>query len=182
MRAFNCTKCGNRVHFENVTCLGCQSALGFDARRLTTVALPPAAGSQCRAEPSIRDRVALLRQSRPPGVQLDGPATAPGGFCIACSLNRTIPNLDEPGSLVAWGELEQAKKRLIYALLRFGLSLDGPNGAADGLTFDFVRGATTGHLEGVITIDITEADLGRAGTPAAAVRRAISLAARPSST
>ena len=38
--------------------------------------------------------------------------------CVACDLNRTIPNLSEPGSLNAWTELERAKKQLVYSLLR----------------------------------------------------------------
>jgi hypothetical protein len=47
-----------------------------------------------------------------------GPAGADGTYCLACSLNRTIPNLSEFGSLGAWHQCEKAKKRLVYALLR----------------------------------------------------------------
>jgi hypothetical protein len=86
-------------------------------------------------------------------VKADGPE-----FCVACTLNRTIPNLKEPGSLPAWRELERAKKRLVYSLLRFNLPLDGTDWGKGRLSFDFVRDATTGHLDGVITIDIAEAD------------------------
>jgi hypothetical protein len=79
-------------------------------------------------------------------------------LCKACALNRTIPNLTEPGNLHAWAELERAKKRLIYSFLRFGLPYEGNPPAVRPMTFDFVQNANTGHLDGVITIDVVEAD------------------------
>jgi hypothetical protein len=82
--------------------------------------------------------------------------TAP--FCKACALNELIPNLVEPGNLEAWREFELAKKRLVYSLLRFGLPLDAAHLGKGRLTFNFVRDAMTGHLDGVITINIMEAD------------------------
>jgi len=54
--------------------------------------------------------------------------------------------------------LERAKKRLVYSLLRFGLPLDAASSGKGRLAFDFVRNAVTGHLDGLITIDIIEAD------------------------
>ena len=41
MKNFACTKCGNKVYFENVLCLRCQSPLGFDPVTLQTVTLQP---------------------------------------------------------------------------------------------------------------------------------------------
>ncbi len=46
-------------------------------------------------------------------------------FCAACDLNRTIPNLADPANVLAWGEFERAKKRLVYSLRRLDLPLDG---------------------------------------------------------
>ena len=83
---------------------------------------------------------------------------APGSLCIACGLNRTIPSLDQPENLRAWGEIERAKKRLLYALLKMGLSTDGRQSGGHPLVFDFLLDAPTGHLNGVITIDIKEAN------------------------
>lgn len=92
-------------------------------------------------------------------------------FCPACRLNRTIPDLSvfENGAL--WARLEREKRRLVYALLRFGLTT-GPrvdeNGTAiPGLQFDFLADdpafhdggrVLTGHAAGVITINVAEAD------------------------
>ncbi len=86
------------------------------------------------------------------------PINESDGFCLACDLNRTIPDLSVAGNLDAWQELERAKKRLVYDLLRFGLPLETRNAGGDSLAFDFLLNATTGHLDGVITIDVTEAN------------------------
>lgn len=167
MKNFSCTACGNKVYFENVTCVRCGHALGFDAGAQTMVSL----AADGRAAGLYR-RVTRARFRRTPapkdGLRYCANAfhdvcnwlTPDGGsaFCRACSLNRTIPNLSEAGSLQAWGDLERAKKRLVYSLLRFGLPFDGAATPEGGLTFDFVRSAMTGHLDGVITIDIMEAD------------------------
>lgn len=79
-------------------------------------------------------------------------------LCLACDLNRTIPNLSEAGGLAAWRDLERAKKRLIYSLLRLGLPLGNGPDDMNPLTFDFARNTITGHINGVITIDVIEAD------------------------
>ncbi len=79
-------------------------------------------------------------------------------FCAACDLNRTIPNLADPANVLAWGEFERAKKRLVYSLRRLDLPLDGAAVGKAPLTFDFLNDALTGHLDGVITISVGEAD------------------------
>ncbi len=54
--------------------------------------------------------------------------------------------------------MERAKKRLIYSLLRFAAPIDATDLGHGKLSFDFLRNASTGHLDGVITIDVIEAD------------------------
>ncbi len=92
------------------------------------------------------------------------------GLCCACRLNRTIPDLSKPVNLVRWARIEQAKRRLLFGLLRLGLPLEAPiAGYPRGLCFDFLEDQrsnpdvpdefiTTGHSEGVITINVLEAD------------------------
>ena len=81
-----------------------------------------------------------------------------GTYCRACSLNRTIPNLSEFGSLRAWHELRagQEAARLLAAALR--PAVRHRRSRQGRLTFDFARNVMTGHLDGVITIDVMEAD------------------------
>ena len=69
------------------------------------------------------------------------------------------------GNEERWRALEAAKRRLIYALKRLGLPLEAKReDAAKGLAFDFLADAgpgqpvMTGHDDGLITINIAEAD------------------------
>jgi hypothetical protein len=159
MRGFACTHCGNTVYFENVSCLACGHALGFEPATMSMIALEAGASSlhlfaTNRAGPALSYCANYAF-----GVcNWVGPAGADGTYCLACSLNRTIPNLSEFGSLGAWHQCEKAKKRLVYALLRFGLPLDTGASGGGRLTFDFARNVTTGHLDGVIALNVIEAD------------------------
>ena len=93
------------------------------------------------------------------------PASEGPGLCIACQHNRVIPNLEYPENLARWTKLEHAKKRLIYTFRSLGLPLDPAE-----LKFDFVEDGRTnpqvfgeevhnsGYVDGVITINIAEAD------------------------
>ena len=97
------------------------------------------------------------------------PADDQSAYCRACRLNRVIPDLSVPGNLVLWQRLEAAKHRLVYGLLRLGLPLGqgfdrpdlGPRFefiASSGAAFQEGPTVVTGHSNGVITIDIAEAD------------------------
>ncbi|WP_045834825.1 putative zinc-binding metallopeptidase [Hyphomicrobium sp. 99] len=167
MKNYACSHCGNTVYFENVKCMKCSSALGFDTDELAIVAIEKTGVSEVTPEAPIFRKLS----STPYDVPMRYCANAEFGvcnwltpesesniFCKACDLNRLIPNLSEQGSLLAWRALEHAKKRLVYSLLRFGLPFDGQASAKGPLTFDFVRNALTGHLDGVVTIDVSEAD------------------------
>lgn len=159
MHTFKCAKCRSRVYFENVTCLTCGHALGFAADDMSVATIAPAEGGVYRRIGSGDAQTVRYCANAAQGVcNWLTPADALNQFCRACDLNRTIPNLSEYGSLAAWRELELAKKRLVYSLLRFGLPLDGGGSGLGPLTFDFVRNFMTGHLDGVITVNVLEAD------------------------
>lgn len=164
MKNFACTKCGNKIYFENVKCLRCESLLGFLPEALSMVALVPdgpdgdAGPVRYRIAGNGHSLVSYCANARQGVCNWLTPAGDAAQLCMACDLNRTIPNLGEAGGLAAWSELEKAKKRLVYALRRLGLPLDTTAQGTGKLTFDFVRDAVTGHQDGVITIDISEAD------------------------
>ena len=94
-------------------------------------------------------------------------ASDPQALCVSCRLTRIIPDLTVPEHRDAWYRLEAAKRRLVYTLLSLQLPLvskqDDP---ASGLAFDFLSDAParamppilTGHADGVITVNIAEAD------------------------
>jgi len=159
VKTFKCGACGNTVYFENMQCLRCGHALGFHSERLEMATLSPTGNKLYRE--IKKGSVTRLRYC---ANEAQGVCNwlvrddANAQFCKACELNRTIPNLAEPANVIAWGDFERAKKRLVYSLLRFGLPLDGSAVGKVPLTFDFLNDALTGHLDGVITISVGEAD------------------------
>jgi hypothetical protein len=94
-------------------------------------------------------------------------ADDPTDRCRSCRLTRTAPDPSHPGRKGAWFRLEAAKRRLVYGLLALGLPVvSREEDAARGLAFDFLEddggeGAPpvlTGHANGVITVNVAEAD------------------------
>lgn len=160
MKNFACTACGNKVYFENARCLRCTSELGFSSAAMAIVALQPSdvPGSYRVYGADGTQQVRFCANAIHGACNWVTPTDSGSALCIACALNRTIPNLSETGGLTAWQALERAKKRLVYDLLRLGLPLDASQTGHGTLAFDFMRHARTGHLDGVITIDILEAD------------------------
>jgi hypothetical protein len=162
MRIFTCQNCGQLLHFENTACMRCGMTLGFLPAPLTLSAL------EFRGDRWLaRADAGEWRQCAnfaPAGCNWMVPV-GDQALCPACVLNRTIPDLDAPGNLERWQALEAAKRRLVYALKRFGLPLESHTEDADkGLAFDFLADAgpdqpvLTGHDDGLITINIAEAD------------------------
>src|SRR5690606_38550053 len=92
------------------------------------------------------------------------PASDPNLLCVSCRLTRTLPDLSQPDNPQRWYRLESAKRRLFYTLSRLGLvATCPPDGQADGPTFDFLadqpgQPVMTGHSQGLITINVAEAD------------------------
>jgi len=161
MKQFRCKTCKSNVFFENVLCLTCGSSLGFDERSMSIVTL----------EASGDEEVGYRRVGQQHGRVMHYCANSEHGvcnwlttdvdhgtLCRGCRLNRTIPNLSKPGNHQAWRDLEHAKKRLLYSLLRLNLPFDDVTAGNHPLTFDFVANSATGHLDGVVTIDVNETD------------------------
>jgi hypothetical protein len=97
------------------------------------------------------------------------PADSQEMFCKACRFNQTIPDLTMAGNRELWRRLETGKRRLFYSLLRLGLPLISKHeDPVAGLAFAFLAdtkasfreyaSALTGHAQGLITINIAEAD------------------------
>ncbi len=93
------------------------------------------------------------------------PADSKSTLCKACKLNRIIPDLSQSKYFSRWKSLEWAKHRLVYSLLRMHLPLKSKtDDPLTGLLFDFMADdnvedkVLTGHDDGVITINIAEAD------------------------
>jgi hypothetical protein len=80
-------------------------------------------------------------------------------------LTRIIPNLASAGHPEAWAKLENAKRRMLYTLHALGCGVrDRVEDAEHGLAYQFLANSPdgprvlTGHDNGVITVNIAEAD------------------------
>jgi hypothetical protein len=172
MKLFSCDACGHTLYFENVACTNCGHRLGFvpDTRELT--AFDPVADDHWQPVKGADSGEGFRPCAN--GIKHQTcnwmvPASEADPLCLSCRLNRTIPDLSVPGHLLLWQRLQLAKNRLVYSLLHLGLPLIGKQEAPEqGLAFDFLgepnprfhedSGVITGHAQGLITIDIAEAD------------------------
>jgi len=164
MRLFTCRSCGQTVFFENILCESCGHALGYLSRARELLTLEP-------HEDGYK-RLGARQTYRYCDNATDGvcnwliPTASTDRFCTACQPNRIIPDLSVPEALGQWQRLEAAKHRLFYTLGALGLPtrsyLDDPE---HGLAFEFLADSPgigprvlTGHEEGLITINLAEAD------------------------
>jgi hypothetical protein len=172
MRLFSCQSCGNTVFFENVRCTQCQHALAFlpDQRRVS--AIEPVEGEAgvyvalAKGKPDKKaPRYRLCQNSIDHGVcNWAVRADDDNPLCKACRLNDVIPDLSQPKNLQAWASLEHGKRRLFYTLTELGLPIESREQRPTGLQFLFMEDTPdgtkvfTGHNEGIVTININEAD------------------------
>lgn len=169
MKLFECQNCGQVLYFENSECERCGYPLGYLANQTMLSAMTDVGDGQWRtlADPGRLYRLCNNAAYNACNWLIDAGRT--DRFCHACRFNRTIPNLDKPQNLLLWQRLEAAKHHLIYGLMRLDLPVASwIDETGMGLAFDFLEsesgpfhdgpGVITGHAQGVITIDIAEAD------------------------
>lgn len=165
MRLFKCLHCGQLLYFENTRCERCGHSLGFHSDEMDLLTLVnvdgvifSAVGEETKRFRYCGNAVHLVCNWL---IAEDKPDT----LCVACTLNRTIPDLSQPLLQTRWARMEVAKHRLVYTLLKLGLPLTSKaEDLQTGLAFDFLAELTpgpkviTGHEEGLITINVAEAD------------------------
>jgi hypothetical protein len=146
MLSFACGHCGHLVYFENTKCLNCSTPQGFVPARLELVALEGEAATE------------LHRCANQTLAACNWMVGAVDTLCRSCELTRTRPSDADPVGLAEFARAEAAKRRVMFQLLDLGL----PGVAPGELTFDLLSSqqqpVTTGHADGVITIDLAESD------------------------
>ena len=170
MKLFQCQNCGQPLHFENTRCERCGLSLGYLPAREAMSALK-ADESASTPEQQVWRALADLELYRfCTNAAYDAcnwliPAAVPDTYCAACRHNRVIPNLSLPENLDRWRALEVAKRRLFYTLIQLRLPVETQSENAAGLAFQFLADVApaeppvmTGHANGVITINLAEAD------------------------
>jgi hypothetical protein len=167
MKLFECQGCGQPLYFENTRCESCGRRLGYLPTIQEVTALEPKGGAwEALAAPGSRFRFCANASYDACNWLLT--EEEPGRYCLACRHNRTVPDLSTERNLVRWRRLEAAKRRLFYTLLRLGLPLSTRPQDPQGLAFDFLADPSetssggpsilTGHDNGLITLNIAEAD------------------------
>ena len=170
MRLSTCGSCGQLVYFENTSCTRCGAVLGFNADTLQIQSFTLLAdGLLVPVEPDDPKKYRYCAN----GLTHDAcnwvvNADEPDIFCKACRLNRTIPDLNVEHNLALWKKIETEKRRLIYSLLALDLPLTQNDPELPQLAFDFLAETApaddahhqvlTGHDNGLITLNINEAD------------------------
>jgi hypothetical protein len=157
VRRYSC-QCGRPVFFRNSLCLACNTPLGYE----------PFAGLIYPLTDETARKYRRCRNLNSPSAcnwLVPAGETAGDGFCISCRLNRTIPDLSIEGNGAKWRQIESAKRRLVSSLLALGLPvIPKSENVEEGLAFDFLQSppggpkVITGHANGVITLNIEEAD------------------------
>jgi hypothetical protein len=169
-RAFSC-RCGRPVFFGNTRCIACDAELGYDAASAAVWPLQPAEGNGVwrrdgdDSTPTYR-RCANFGSAMVCSWLIEAGEAARFEQCRSCRLNRTLPDLSQPDNQKLWARVESDKQRLIASLIALGLPLASRTveDPGRGLAFDLLRGTDaaqpvmTGHLDGVITLDVDEAD------------------------
>jgi hypothetical protein len=156
MKTFHCTHCQNLIFFENVRCLNCGRSLAFVPDRRAMAALTQSPDGLWRSELQGTESQGYRLCANYDRVSVCNwvvPAADADDFCRSCRLNQVIP--------------EVAKRRMLYTLLGLGLPVvPKSEDAAQGLAFEFLenysdgdaRRVLTGHDNGLITLNIAEAD------------------------
>jgi len=172
MKLFKCEHCGHPVYFQNYFCVQCHASLGFNPQQMELIALEQDAGNNILFYTKKRkDRAPVHRYKFCINKQFNVcnwllPFESELQYCIACNLNRTIPDLGQADHWEKSARIEMAKHRLIYSLLRLRLPVISKfQDEINGLAFDFKaenkwgnERLLTGHDSGVITLNIDEAD------------------------
>jgi hypothetical protein len=157
VRNFACGTCGSLVFFENSLCSSCGSELGFETDLRTMVVVRDSA-AEIEGHTWLRCANAFW------GCNWLVRDDAGSGFCVSCRLTRTRPANDDTIALEQLQLAGYPKRRLMFQILEQGIPyVPYYETAGVGLAFDLLSTASgervmTGHLDGVITLDLEEVD------------------------
>src|SRR5450830_1802258 len=166
MKTFHCDQCGQQVFFENVRCENCGGMLGYQPEECGITTFEAAGPGLWRSlNPSNATRLfkQCINYSRENVCNWMLAAESHEDLCASCQLTHSIPALTGQNRLY-WRRLEAAKRRLLYSLFELNLApASKRKSPATGLAFEFLqdlpsRRVMTGHDNGLITLNIAEAD------------------------
>lgn len=172
MKTYPCV-CGSTLFFDSTHCVQCErmTAVCPKCRQMTALEVTSGPVQETPDEGAWRCQNAKCGQllklcgnrlefdACNRGVLLEETAET---LCTYCRLNQVIPDLSIEGNLEKWRRLEAAKRRVLHGIEAVGLPLNSADGEGPRLRFDFksdeAEQVFTGHAEGLITINLSEAD------------------------
>ena len=168
MNLFRCQFCQNPLHFDNTLCTGCGRRVGYIQEEFEMAALEPD-GPAWRALARPGQSYALCANVEYGVCNWLMDASDGRTICKSCRHNHIIPDLSVPGNRERWRKIELAKRYVFRSLMRWRLPIpDRLDDPLHGLVFDFkgdeskadgtVEKVLTGHDEGVVALNISEAD------------------------
>jgi hypothetical protein len=154
------------VFFENTTCVHCDHLLAYLPDLAVVGSLDPAEDGLWRSPLEGGAHLYRLCENYTKHDVCNWAVAASDSnpLCESCRLTRVIPDLGDPKNKQAWYKLEVAKRRVVYSLLALQCPVKNKtDDPARGLAFEFLSDAgadavMTGHANGVITLNIAEAD------------------------
>lgn len=142
MRIYRCPACSSDLYFRNLVCT-CGHLVAYDPAADQFVSLAAACAN--------RDLI-----------DCNWVAAAPGQLCEACDTTEVIPDLAPEGNTQLWADAEAAKRWVLIGLYRLGwFARDTPRPEFRFLAEKTRSGqahVVMGHANGVVTINIAEAD------------------------
>lgn len=171
MKRFRCNQCQSLVVFKNDHCVNCGSRLAYvpELGEMVTWSGPDALETATLALGPGQTIYRLCRNYIEHGIcNWAVAAHDDSDLCLSCRLTKVIPDLTVSGNLTRWYWMEAAKRRVMVGLIGLSLPLDtAGDPEAQPLSFEFkadevtpleTRPVLTGHSNGVVTINIAEAD------------------------
>jgi hypothetical protein len=173
MRIFHCDHCGKPIFFENTICGNCGHKLAYmpDLKLVASLdvtsksdSVGPLYTTPVRQSEGLTYRL-CSNYTTHNACNWAVPSGDTNALCMSCRLTQVIPDISMPKNLAAWYRVEVAKRRVVYSLMEHELPVrnrfEDPVG---GLAFYFKADPAggprvlTGHNDGVITLNIDEAD------------------------
>jgi len=165
MRRYACPNCSNEVHFRNSECVNCHSRLGYvPAWDQMFFAKPD--DTQWHDGATVYKACANRQVIYCNWLVEDGQEDE---HCLSCRHTLVIPDLSATENRDHWAALEESKRRLFYSIQKFRLGVGDIDEAPEtALRFEFkadtlsddgkTKRVLTGHANGLITINVAEAD------------------------
>jgi hypothetical protein len=155
VKIFKCSRCGGLLYFSDQACGSCAAVVGYVPELSIMVVLDD--GESFTNQLGRWDL--CTRQQW--GCNWMVRENSHSGRCLSDRLNRNRPESDDTIGLEQLARASLAKRRLLFQLYELGLPVVPYYEQEAGLAFDLVSSTSgervmTGHMNGVITVDLSE--------------------------